>query len=76
VLAELNRTPFDLGEAERELVSGVNIEYRGGTFGVLFIREYFNIIVLRVLSSALLTGAAASRLIRAVFRGLLIYLLV
>ena len=39
-LAELNRTPFDIAERESELVSGYNVEYRGGLFTVLFIAEY------------------------------------
>ena len=56
VICELNRTPFDLGEAERELVSGVNIEYSGGAFRLLFIREYMNMIFFRFLSAVLILG--------------------
>jgi len=44
MLAETNRTPFDFAEGESELVSGFNVEYRGGLFALLFIREYGSII--------------------------------
>lgn len=50
-LAETNRTPFDLLEGESELVSGFNIEYRGGGFALLFIAEYIRIIFLSIVSS-------------------------
>lgn len=44
VLIELNRTPFDLIEGESELVSGFNIDYIRGIFGLIFISEYGRII--------------------------------
>merc|ERR1712217_804993 len=43
VLAELNRTPFDLLEGESELVSGFNTEFRSRGFTLLFIREYLSL---------------------------------
>merc|ERR1712050_470428 len=43
VLAELNRTPFDLLEGESELVSGFNTEFGSGGFTLLFIREYLSL---------------------------------
>ena len=50
-LAESNRTPFDLSEGEREIVSGFNIEYGGGIFALIFISEYGIIMALRFITS-------------------------
>lgn len=49
-LAETNRTPFDLTEGERELVSGFNTEFSGGLFTIIFIAEYLNILFMSLLS--------------------------
>lgn len=43
-MAELNRTPFDLVEAEGELVAGYNVEYSAMMFALYFLGEYISII--------------------------------
>jgi NADH-ubiquinone oxidoreductase chain 1 len=45
---ETQRAPFDLREGERELVSGYNTEYGSLLFVFLFLSEYGNILVLRL----------------------------
>lgn len=55
-IAETNRAPFDLPEAEAELVSGYNVEYSSVGFAFFFIGEYANIILMSSLSVILFLG--------------------
>lgn len=55
-LAETNRTPFDLPEAEAELVAGYNVEYSAIAFALFFLAEYGNIILMSTLSTLLFLG--------------------
>lgn len=56
ILAETNRHPFDLPEAEAELVSGYNTEYSGMGFALFFLGEYANMLLMSVLTSLLFLG--------------------
>lgn len=55
-LAETNRTPFDLPEAESELIAGYNIEYSSIPFALFFLAEYNHILVMSAVFSALFLG--------------------
>lgn len=55
-LAETNRHPFDLPEAEAELVSGYNVEYSAMTFGLFFLGEYANMILMSGMTTILFLG--------------------
>lgn len=55
-LAETNRHPFDLPEAEAELVSGYNVEYSAIGFALFFLGEYSNIILISSLNVILFFG--------------------
>jgi NADH-quinone oxidoreductase subunit H len=56
ILAETNRVPFDLPEAESELVSGYNVEYSSIGFTFFFLAEYSNIILMASLLNILFLG--------------------
>merc|ERR1712226_1216404 len=56
MLAETIRHPFDLPEAEAELVSGYNVEYSAMTFALFFLGEYANMLLMSAFSSILFLG--------------------
>jgi NADH-quinone oxidoreductase subunit H len=56
ILAETNRAPFDLPEAESELVSGFNVEYSSMGFALFFLAEYGSIIAMSIMTVLIFMG--------------------
>lgn len=66
-IAETNRTPFDLPEAEAELVAGYNVDYSSIIFARFFLAEYGNRIRRSIQKARIFLGGAGVGLLEAVF---------
>ena len=56
-MAEIKRIPFDMPEAENELIAGYHTEYSGLRFGLFFLGEYVTLVTLGALTAVFFWGA-------------------
>ena len=75
-LAELNRHPFDLPEAEAELVSGYNVEYTGIRFALFFLGEYLSLIFYAIMFNDIYLGQTGYLLLDYLKVGVIVYIII
>jgi len=71
-LAEINRAPFDLPEAEAELVAGYNVDYSAMNFAFFFLAEYTHMVLMSFMLSILFLGTTYNIIAPLIFLFLMI----
>ncbi|BAS31880.1 NADH-quinone oxidoreductase subunit NuoH [Dehalococcoides mccartyi] len=66
-MAEVNRTPFDLLEAESEIIAGFHTEYSGMKFGLFYLMEYAEVLAVSAIATTLFLGGWQGPLLHPVF---------